>query len=64
MDQAIKQGFLEDWLMNWIKPIHKGGDKNMVSNYQTIIVSSAMAKLYYHTIKQNIMNRKITIELK
>ena len=27
MDQAIKQGFLEDWLMNWIKPINKRGDK-------------------------------------
>ena len=39
MDQAIKQGFLEDCLMNWIKPIHKGGDKNLVSDYGRIIVS-------------------------
>ena len=33
MDQAIKPGFSQNWLMNWIKPIHKGGDKNLVSNY-------------------------------
>ena len=24
---------LTNWLMNWIKPIHKHGDKNVVSNY-------------------------------
>ena len=28
IEQAIKQGFPNDWLMNWIKPIFKSGDKN------------------------------------
>ena len=37
MDQAIKQGFLEDCLVNWIKPIHKGGDKKIW--YPTMDVS-------------------------
>ena len=30
MDQAIKKGVLEDWVMNWIIPIHKGRDKILV----------------------------------
>ena len=33
IEQAIKQGFPNDCLMNWIKPIFKAGDKNQVSNY-------------------------------
>ena len=33
MDQGSTQGFSQDWLMDWIKPIHKGGDKNLVSSY-------------------------------
>ena len=45
MDKATKQSFPEDWLMNWIKQIHKGEDKNLVSNYSTIMVSSVMTKL-------------------
>ena len=52
MDQAIKDGLREDCRMNLIEPFHKGGDKNMVSNYQTIIVSSTMAKLYNHIINR------------
>ena len=27
MDQAIKQVFAKDWLINWLKLAHKGGDK-------------------------------------
>ena len=46
IDQAIKQGFPNDWLMNWIKPIFKVGFKNQVSNYHTIRGSSTIAKLY------------------
>ena len=45
IEQAIKQGFPNDWLINWIKPIFKVGDKNQVSNYCTIMVSSTIAKL-------------------
>ena len=37
LGQAIKQGFLEDCLVNWIKPIHKGGDKKIW--YPTMDVS-------------------------
>ena len=53
MDQAIKQGFPEYWFMNLIKSIHKG-DKNLVSNYQTIMVDFVMAKLYGTIMEQKI----------
>ena len=33
IDQAIKQGLPNDWLVNWIKPILKARDKNQSSNY-------------------------------
>ena len=36
MDQDIKQSFLLIWFINWIKPISKGGEKNLVSNSQII----------------------------
>ena len=49
-DQAIKQSFLEDWLMHWIKPNHKGGGNNLVSNYWSNMVS----KLYSTITKQKI----------
>ena len=48
----IKQGSLEDWLMNWIKLIHKSGDKDEVANYRTIMVSSIMVKLYNTIMEQ------------
>ena len=54
IDQAIKQGLLNDWLMNWIKPILKVGDKNKVSNYRTIMVSSTIAKLYNAIMEQKV----------
>ena len=28
LDKTIKESLSNDWLMNWIKPISKGGDKN------------------------------------
>ena len=40
--------------MNWIKPIFKAGDKNQVSNYRTIMVSSSIAKLYSALMEQMI----------
>ena len=46
MDPTIKQGFPEDSLINLIKPTHEWGDKKLVSNYWTIMVSSIVAKLY------------------
>ena len=53
MDHAIKQGFLEDWIMNWIKPIHKGVQA-LASNYRIIMVSLVMATLYSTIMEQNI----------
>ena len=52
IEQAIKQGFPNYWLMN--KPIFKAGDKNQVSNYCTIMVSSTIVKLYSTIIEQKI----------
>ena len=40
--------------MNWIKPIHKGEDRKMVSNYQTIMVRKVIAKLYRTIMEQKI----------
>ena len=34
LDQAIKQGLSNDWLMNWIKPIFNARDK---IKYQIIV---------------------------
>ena len=53
MDHAIRQGFLEDWVMNWIKPIHNGV-KTLAPNYRTIMVSLVMATLYGTIMEQNI----------
>ena len=44
--QPNKQGFPNDWLMNWITPIFKARDKNEVSNYRKTMVTSTIAKLY------------------
>ena len=46
INQAIKQDWLNDWLMNQIKLNFKVGDKNQISNNRTIMVSLTIAKLY------------------
>ena len=43
---ALQHGLPYDWSTNWIKPLHKGGDVDNVSNYRTIMVGSIMAKLF------------------
>ena len=43
---------LEEWTQNWIKPIHKAGDRNVANNYRTIMVGSTMAKLF-GTVMEN-----------
>ena len=45
-NDALQHGMLYDWTTNSIKPLHKVGDANNVNNYQTIMVSSIMAKLF------------------
>ena len=42
IDQAIKLGLLNYWLMNWTKPKVKVEDKNKVSNYRTIMVAQLL----------------------
>ena len=46
LNLAIQHGMPNDLNMNWIKPLHKGGDVNNVNNYQTIMVGSLMEKLF------------------
>ena len=58
IEQAIKQGFPNDWLMNWIKPIFKSGDKN---HYRTIMVNSTIANLYNTIMEQKISTWAKTI---
>ena len=43
---AVKQGFPTPWTQSLIIPIYKSGDKNDPSNYQTIMISPLLAKLY------------------
>ena len=43
---AVKQGFPTPWTKSLIIPIFKSGDKNNPSNYQTIMISPLLAKLY------------------
>ena len=54
INQAIKKCLPNDLLMTQIKPILKVGDKNQVSNYRAIMVSSTIAKLYSTIMEQKI----------
>ena len=51
-NKAIETGMPEEWTHNWIKPIHKTGDRSVANNYRTIMVGSAMAKLF-GTVMEN-----------
>eukprot|EP00249_Psilotum_nudum_P014414 c24809_g1_i1 orf=143-907(+) len=46
LNQALKHGLPVEWQENWIKPIYKGGDRNQLTNYRTIMICSTLAKLY------------------
>jgi hypothetical protein len=43
---AVKQGFPKPWTQSLIVPIFKNGDRNIPSNYRTIMISPILAKLY------------------
>ena len=43
---AVKQGFPKPQTQSLIVPIFKNGDKNIPSNYTTIMISPILAKLY------------------
>ena len=51
-NKAIETGMPEEWTQNWIKPIHKAGDRSVANNYRTIMVGSTMAKLF-GTVMEN-----------
>ena len=34
-NKAIETGMPEEWKHNWIKPIHKIGDRSIANNYQS-----------------------------
>ena len=55
---AVKQGFPKPWTQSLVIPIFKSGDTNNPSNYQTIMLSPLLAKLY-----GIILERKISIWL-
>jgi hypothetical protein len=42
---AVKQGFPKPWMQSLIVPIFKNGDRNIPSNYRTIMISPIFAKL-------------------
>ena len=46
LNQAYNHGFPHDWQENCIKALQKGGDKNEVSNYKTIMLGTIMSKLF------------------
>ena len=43
---AVKQWFRKPWMQSLIVPIFKNGDRNIPSNYRTIMISPILAKLY------------------
>lgn len=54
LNQALLEGFHDNWTENWIKPLHKGGDRGTLGNYRTIMVGSTMAKLLGTILEQKI----------
>jgi hypothetical protein len=55
---AVKQGFPKPWMQSLIVPIFKNGDRNIPSNYRTILISPILAKLY-----EIILENKISLWL-
>ena len=46
LNHAYIHGFPIDWQDNCIKALHKGGDRNELSNYRTIMLAPIMTKLF------------------
>jgi hypothetical protein len=51
---AVKQGFPKPWMQSLIFPIFKNGDRNIPSNYRTIIISPILSNLYGIILKKKI----------
>ena len=59
----VKQGFPTPWNQSLIILIFKSGDKNDLSNYRTIVISSLLGKLY-GIILENKINEWLEMEVK
>ena len=46
INQEHHNGFPIDWQDNWVKALHKGGNKNDLGNYHTIMIGPIIAKLF------------------
>ena len=55
LNQAHHYGFSPDWQENCIKALHKGGDKNELSNYWTIMLGPIMSK-YFGSLLEGQLN--------
>jgi hypothetical protein len=53
---AVKQGFPKPYMQSLIVPIFKNGDRNIPSNYRTVMISPILANLY-----GVILEKKITL---
>jgi hypothetical protein len=51
---VVKKGFPTPWTQSLITPIFKSGDKNNPSNYETILISPFLDKLYGIILEKNI----------
>ena len=51
---AFKQGFPKPWTRSLIVPIFKNGDRNIPSNYSTIMIRPILAKLYVIILEKKI----------
>ena len=55
-NKAMEKGMPKEWTENWIKPIHKIGERSIPSNYRTIMVGSTMAKLFGTVMENKIIS--------
>lgn len=51
---AVTHGIPKLWMQRLIVPIFKSGDKNVPSNYRTIMISHILVKLYGMILEKNI----------
>jgi hypothetical protein len=52
---TIKQGFPKPWMQRLIVHILKNGDRNIPSNYRTIMISPILVKLYVIILEKKII---------
>lgn len=54
---AFLHEFLADWQENWIQPLFKGGDHNLLKKYRTIMIGSTLAKLFSTILEMKLSAR-------